>query len=94
MKKIYIAGRISNYPKFKSHFRRAEEKLQKEGYITLNPAILPAGLEQEEYMRICIPMLNICSHVYMLEGWESSVGATIEHSLAKQAGKVIIYESE
>ena len=58
----------------------------------LNPSVLPAGLTQEEYMKICIQMLHICDTIYMLEGWEKSVGAKIEHSLAVQAGKPIIYE--
>ncbi len=91
--KVYIAGRISNYPQFKEHFKRVENDLKKvQDVIVLNPAILPPELTQEEYMRICIPMLNICDSIFMLEGWENSVGASIEHALAKQAGKRIIYE--
>lgn len=93
IKKIYIAGRISGYKDFKEHFQGEEEKLKAKGIIVLNPAVLPPGLSQEEYMRVCIPMLNICDAVYMLKGWESSVGAKIEHSLATQANKVIYYEA-
>lgn len=92
MKKTYIAGRISNYEGYKEHFQREEEKLKEKGHIVLNPAVLPKGLSQEEYMRICIPMLNIADSIYMLKGWESSVGAKIEHSLAVQARKNIYYE--
>ena len=93
-KKIYIAGRITGYPEFKKHFGEAEKWLKGLGYIVLNPATLPAGLTQEEYMRICVPMLQICKEVYMLDGWEKSVGATIEHKLAVQANKKIRIESE
>lgn len=93
-KKIYIAGRITGYKEFKKHFGKAESMLKNFGYIVLNPAELPTGLSQEEYMIICIPMLQICDAIYMLEGWEDSVGANIEHSLAKQAGKKIFYEEE
>ena len=64
------------------------------GHTVLNPAILPEGLSQEEYMRICIPMLNIADSIYMLTGWEKSVGAKIEHSLACQADKKIYYENQ
>ena len=90
--KIYIAGPITGIEDYKGKFEEAEERLGKLGGIVLNPAVLPAGLTQEEYMRICIPMLNICDTIYMLSGWEKSVGAKIEHSLAVQAGKTIIYE--
>ena len=90
--KIYIAGRISGYEEYKEHFAKVEEELQSLGHTVLNPAILPKGLTQEEYMMICIPMLNICDSICMLKGWESSVGAKIEHSLASQASKTIYYE--
>lgn len=92
MEKIYIAGRITGYEKYKEHFARAESQLTYSGHIVLNPATLPPGLTEEEYMRICIPMLNICNSIYMLKGWESSVGAKIEHALASQANKAIYYE--
>lgn len=90
--KIYIAGPITNNPNFKKQFDRVERELTRLGYIVLNPSILPKGLTQEEYMRICIPMLNVCDTIYMLKGWEESVEANIEHALAKQANKVIMYE--
>lgn len=92
-KKIYIAGPITNEPQFKTKFGLAQAKLEKQyEAIVMNPALLPPGLTQEEYMRICIPMLNICDIIYMLEGWERSVGAKIEYALAKQAEKVILHE--
>lgn len=90
--KIYIAGRITGYENYKEHFNRVEAELLEKGNVVLNPAILPKGLTDEEYMRICIPMLNISDTIYMLKGWESSTGAKIEHSLAVQANKNIIYE--
>lgn len=92
-KKIYVAGRISNYEGFREHFKREEKRLKEHGHTILNPAVLPPGLTQEEYMRICIPMLNICEAIYMLEGWETSVGANIEYQLAKQANKEIYFET-
>ena len=90
--KTYIAGPITGVEDYKEKFKEAEEYLKEEGCIVLNPSILPLGLTQEEYMRICIPMLNICDAIYMLVGWERSVGAKIEHSLAVQANKIIIYK--
>ena len=89
--KTYIAGPITGIENYKKNFEKVEKTLKEQNCIVLNPAVLPRGLTQEEYMRICIPMLNICDTIYMLEGWEKSVGAKIEHSLAVQAGKPIIY---
>ena len=66
--KIYIAGRISNYPRFQEHFSRVEKNLKEKGHIVLNPAVLPPGLTQEEYMRICIPMLDIAEFNAKIEG--------------------------
>lgn len=90
--KIYIAGKITGYDNFKEHFSKAEKLLVEKGYTVLNPATLPKGLTQEEYMRICVPMLQVCEAIYMLNNWETSVGANIELQLAKQAGKTILYE--
>lgn len=90
--KVYIAGRISGYDGYKEHFKREQLRLEADGHVVLNPADLPKGLSQEEYMRICLPMLHICEGIYMLEGWERSVGANIEHRLAVQANKLMLYE--
>lgn len=87
-----MAGRISNYPEFKVHFEREVEELKMDGHIVLNPAILPSGLTQQEYMSICIPMLHACDAIHMLKGWEESVGANIEYDLAIQAEKKIFFE--
>ena len=92
MEKIFISGGITNCSDYKEHFAKVEKMLTEKGYAVLNPAIFPAGLTQEEYMRMCIPMLQICDEVYMLDNWKQSEGAKIEHSLAEQAGKTIHYE--
>lgn len=92
-KKVYIAGRISGYEDYQEHFCRAEKYLLRLGNTVLNPAALPNGLTQEEYMRICIPMLNISEVIYMLKGWQTSMGANIEYQLAKQANKKIYFEN-
>ena len=94
MSKVYIAGRISNYDNFYEHFLSAEVRLKNKGHTVLNPALLPPGMEQQEYMSICIPMLYVADEIYMLDGWEGSVGANIEHDIAKQSGMKIRYESE
>ena len=87
MAKIYIAGPMSGLPNFnRDAFNLEAERLNVLGHIALNPVILPNGLEQHEYMAICIEMV-------MLPGWERSARARAEHALAIKLGKPVILTS-
>lgn len=88
--KIYLAGPITGVPDYRAHFLEAKWALEKQGYIVLNPAELPEGMEPADYMRICLAMLDVADAVYMLPGWGKSIGAGIEYQLAKYAGKPVI----
>ena len=91
MAKIYIAGPISGLPNFnRDAFNPAAHRLLGLGHVALNPAILPDGLEQHEYMAICIEMVKMADQLVMLPGWERSAGARAEHALAIKLGKAII----
>ena len=72
VKAIYIAGKITGYPQYKEKFQRAEETLKGWGYVVLNPAVLPAGLTQEEYMHICYAMIDVAETVFFLNNWQIS----------------------
>lgn len=91
---VYIAGKITDYPQYKEKFGKAEEKLRKWGYVPLNPAILPAGLTQEEYLHICYAMIDVCEKVYFLNNWKDSNGAKLENEYAQKHQKVICYEKD
>ena len=75
---------------------RQWDKRRKESrrHVVLNPAILPGGLEQREYMDICCAMIRCADAVFMLRGWEGSEGAVAEHALAKKMGLKIITEQQ
>lgn len=91
MAKIYIAGPISGLPNFnRDAFNAEANRLLGLGHVALNPAILPDGLEQHEYMAICIEMVKMADQLVMLPGWERSAGARAEHALAIKLGKAII----
>ncbi|HEO9918795.1 TPA: DUF4406 domain-containing protein [Enterobacter asburiae] len=52
--KIYIAGPMSGLPDFnRAAFNHAHVFLGANGHVVLNPALLPDGLTQAEYMDIC-----------------------------------------
>lgn len=91
MAKIYIAGPISGLPNFnRDAFNAEAHRLLGLGHVALNPAILPDGLEQHEYMAICIEMVKMADQLVMLPGWERSAGARAEHALVIKLGKAII----
>ena len=87
---IYVAGPISG---IKDHnrplFNMVAAELADQGHSVLNPATLPDGLSQGQYMQICLPMVAVADELVMLPGWEQSEGAYIEFCLAKKSGKTI-----
>lgn len=94
MAKIYIAGPMYGLPNFnRDAFNLEAERLRALGHIALNPAILPDGLEQHEYMALCIEMVKMANQLVMLPGWEHSAGARAEHALAIKLGKPVILTS-
>ncbi|CAI1970441.1 DUF4406 domain-containing protein [Serratia marcescens] len=81
--KVYIAGPMTGLPDFnRPAFFAMAECIKAAGGIPLNPAILPDGLSQAEYMDICIAMIRCATRVVFLKGWESSLGARAEMALA------------
>jgi hypothetical protein len=94
-KSIYIAGPMSGYPMFnRPAFNLEAYRLDGLGYAVINPATLPDGLSQTQYMSICIPMVIAADEVRILSGWQKSPGAIAEHALAEKLGKVISYQNE
>lgn len=89
--KIYIAGPMTGLPDCnRSPFNAAAKILSQSGEIVLNPAVLPDGMKHEEYMTICLAMVEVCDTVMLLPGWEQSVGAQMEYKRARELGKEVI----
>jgi hypothetical protein len=94
--KMYISGAISgiNYDIAAANFADAEERVINWQYVPINP--LKNGLQKDshwtEHMMADLAMLLTCGAIYMLEGWEKSDGAKIEHTFAKKMEIPIIYE--
>ena len=55
--------------------------------MVLNPAILPAGLEERDYMQITLAMLNAADLAVFLPDYKESQGAMIEWEWCKRTGK-------
>ena len=85
--KIYIAGKITGDRKYRAKFREAAKTLEALGHVVLNPAILPAGLAEQDYMQIALAMLNAADLAVFLPDYQESAGAMIEWAWCKRTGK-------
>lgn len=96
--RIYLSGAITgrNYDLVQAQFAEAEEKVTQWQYEPINP--LKNGLPPEstwtEHMMQDLAMLLTCGAIFMLEGWEKSDGANIEHIFAQKMNIPIIYERQ
>jgi hypothetical protein len=88
--KIYVAGPMTGYENYnRDAFFVEAERLKTKGHTLLNPAHLPDGLSQAEYMDICFAMIRAADGVVFLAGWEQSEGVLAEHAYAKKIGLVL-----
>ncbi|PWI34852.1 nucleoside 2-deoxyribosyltransferase [Vibrio albus] len=89
--KTYIAGPMTGYDNFnRDAFHAKADQLKGQGHYVLNPATLPDGLTQAEYMDICFAMIRAAEAVYFLPKWEESEGAVAEYHYAKKIGLKLI----
>lgn len=100
--KIYISGPITNAEMCESRFNKAAGYLRNKGYQAINPYSIPAPRNPDfngrddwsYYMRESVKLLAQADQIYMLDGWEDSIGATIEHNLARDLNLPIMYEQD
>lgn len=95
--KIYISGAITGINNYMERFNMAEEQLKSQGFSVINPARVNAALPEdtttyEEYMKMSMTMLEMCQYIYMLKGWEKSLGANREYGYALASDMTIIRE--
>lgn len=91
---IYIAGPITGVPDYETNFARAAVLLRDAGHAVINPAVLPTTLSDRAYMPICTAMIDAADAIYMLDGWQKSVGARCERLYAKRQGKLELTEKD
>ena len=93
--KVDIAGPMTGLPQFnRPAFHQAALNLSFEHHVPLNPAILPDGLTEADYMAVGITMLQRADAIFLLTGWQFSAGARAEHALALKLGLEVIEQRE
>lgn len=75
---VFLSGKITGDPSYRAKFNDAKRRLENKGHIVLNPAWMPAGLFNSDYMRICCAMIDVADVVVFLPDWEESPGARLE----------------
>ena len=94
--KIYLSGKISgtDLDYVRRLFDKVATTLRALGHEVTNP--LCNGLSEtdpwEDHIAKDIINLIDCEGIYMLQGWEDSQGARIEHAIAKELRKSVFYQ--
>ena len=95
---IYISGPISNSKGCETYFGGAEKYLRERGDDPINPCKIKAPKKSNDewnyYMREAVKLLATAEKIYMLDGWEDSKGARIEHRLAGELNIPIVYAKD
>ena len=86
--KVYIAGPITGIPEHnKPAFEMAAALLRANGHEPVNPHDLCSeGTPWSECMRVDIRAMLDCDAVALLDGWESSRGASMEQWVGHRCG--------
>lgn len=100
--RVYIAGPMRGIPKrtYMRNFKLGAEWLQHmfKPEKIYNPAIVQEQIEgfadkpMRKIARFDFNELMSCDTIYMLRGWERSIGARAEHAYAVFAEMRILYE--
>lgn len=96
--RVYISGAITGADDYMERFKETEDRLTKEGMSVINPAhansYMPKDTTYEEYMNVSFCLLDMCDAIYMMKGWEQSLGANREYGYAWARDMIIMKEGK
>lgn len=89
---IYLAGKITGDPNYRTKFEAAQKFLEGKGHVVLSPAVLPSdGFSWEAYIRMSRAMLVECNTICFLPDWTESTGALLEYKLARSRNMEMLF---
>ncbi len=100
---VYLAGPVSGIDPEITRYRFAgwQQKLEEQGFEVWNPfvqiPIIALGVDDldldnhNDCMRYCYMGLLMCSAVYLMPGWQDSIGANKERNIAKSVEIPVYY---
>ena len=91
--RLFISGKISGDSSYKDKFDAARRYYEDRGYVVINPAVLPTGLDPADYARICFAMIDSADAVVFLPDYQMSAGAMLEYQYCLYTDKSIKYLS-
>lgn len=100
MKVVYLSGKMTGLEAsvYQEKFRNAELFYRACGYEVVNPCNLSEIVLQrnpnatyEDFLREDFKAISGCTHIAMLEGWETSAGARREKAEAERLGLEVMY---
>jgi hypothetical protein len=87
---IYLSGKITGQANYKELFEEARKDAEDKfpGATIINPAEinLPKMCDWEDYMSICLRLLDKANIIYLLDNWLESKGARKEYITAFKKG--------
>lgn len=98
MKKIYIAGKVTNEPiaECTMKFGKAQKELEKCGFDATNPLVVVGDFKTpwDIAMRSCIARLMYCDAVLLLPCFINSKGAQMEKEIAERVNIKVFHNLE
>lgn len=94
MTRWYIAGPMTGQPDLNfPAFHRAAAQLRAQGHEAVNPAEInpDPSAGWNACMRADIAQLVTCDGIFLLPGWESSKGASLERHIARALDMQVAY---
>ena len=97
---VYLSGKMTGLPEseYTENFRNAEMFYRAYGYEVVNPCNLSEivlkrkpDASYEDFLREDFKAISGCTHIALLEGWETSTGAKREKAEAERLGLEVMY---
>ena len=86
---VYLAGPVTGIPRkqVERNFNKYRSFYQTRGFGVISPIDqIDENVTWQEAMKIALTLMMQCDFIFMLPGWESSLGACMEKEIADKVG--------